>query len=106
MDLVNWAETYRFMDDRNPAYVTTNISNATLKQVNVNALLIVDRDGQVVLGRDVDLTNEEALGLEFTRLKALPDHFPWRANSLAGTVWGLLPTEQGILLLGAAPVLD
>jgi sensor domain CHASE-containing protein/nitrogen-specific signal transduction histidine kinase len=106
MDWGNWAETYRFMDDRNPAYVTTNISNAALKQVNVNALLIVDRAGQVVLGRDVDLTNEQPLGLDFTQLKTLPDGFPWRAASLAGTVWGLLPTEQGILLLGAAPVLD
>jgi sensor domain CHASE-containing protein len=107
MDWGNWAETYHFMDDRNPAYVTTNISNAALKQVNVNALLIVDRAGQVVLGRDVDLANEQPLGLEFTRLTSLPDGFPWRAERLAvGTVWGLLPTEQGILLLGAAPVLD
>jgi len=106
-DWGNWAETYRFMDDRNPAFVTTNISSTTLRQLNVNALLIVDRAGQIVLGTDVDLTSERPLGLEFTRRRALPEGFPWHVERLAvGTAWGLLPTEQGIMLLGAAPVLD
>jgi sensor domain CHASE-containing protein len=107
MDWGNWADTYRFMQDRNAEFIAANITNVALKQLNVNALLVVDPAGQIVLAKDVDLASEQPLGLELTTRPSLPADFPWRAEHLGGhAVQGLLHSDRGVLMLAAAPVLD
>jgi sensor domain CHASE-containing protein len=106
-DWGNWADTYRFVQDHNPEFVASNLSNLALRQLNVNALLIVDRDGEVVQSRDLDLASDRPLGLALTARHALPADFPWRARLRSGTpARGLLPSNSGVLMLAAAPILD
>jgi len=106
-DWGNWEDTYRFVGDHNSAYVAANISNVALRQLNVNVLMIVDREGHVLQARDLDLQSDRPLGLELTSAPELPSDFPWRPNLHAATaVRCLLRTSQGILMLAAAPVLD
>lgn len=106
-DWGNWADTYRFVQDHNPDYVATNITDLALRQLNVNALLVVDPDGRFVLSRDLDLNSDRPLGLDFAARKVLPDDFPWRAALRDGRpAKGLLQTNHGILMLAGAPVLD
>ena len=106
-DWGNWEDTYRFVGDHNSAYVAANISNVALRQLNVNVLMIVDREGHVLQARDLDLQSDRPLGLELTSAPELPADFPWRPNLHAATaVRCLLRTSQGILMLAAAPVLD
>jgi two-component system NtrC family sensor kinase len=106
-DWGNWADTYQFVEDHNAAFVAANISNIALRQLNVNVLMIVDRDGKLVEAHDLDLQSDQPLGLELTSRPALPPDFPWRVNLRTGTATRcLLRTSRGILLLAAAPVLD
>jgi sensor domain CHASE-containing protein len=106
-DWGNWEDTYRFVEDHNPDFVAANISNIALRQLNVNVLMIVDRDGKLVEARDLDLQTDEPLALELTSRPQLPADFPWRANLRSATpVRCLLRTSRGVLLLAAAPVLD
>jgi two-component system, NtrC family, sensor kinase len=107
MDWGNWADTYRFAEDHNPQFVSSNITAAALKQLDVNALLIVNEDGKLLLAKDEDLATERPLGLDLTARAVLPDDFPWRGSLLKGqAVKGLLRTNKGMLLLAAAPILD
>lgn len=106
MDWGNWADTYRFVENRNPEFVTANITDVALRQLDVNALLIVDGEGRVILAKDTD-AGDHPLGLDLTSRDALPANFPWRANLLDNhPAKGLLTTNRGILLLAAAPILD
>ena len=106
-DWGNWADTYRFVADHNPAFIAANINNLALRQLNANVLLIVDRDGRVVQSHDLDLQSDRRLGLDLTAAQQLPEDLPWRRNLVAGrAARGLLRTSHGILLLAAAPVLD
>ncbi|HTL92278.1 MAG TPA: CHASE4 domain-containing protein, partial [Steroidobacteraceae bacterium] len=106
-DWGNWAELYRFAGDHDPEFVATNVSNFSMRQLNANALLIVDQDGHVLHGYDMDLHTDERLHLELTSLAELPPDFPWRRDLHATTpAPGLLHTKSGILMLAAAPVLN
>jgi two-component system NtrC family sensor kinase len=106
-DWGNWADTYRFVQDHNPEFIAANISNIALRELNANALVIVDDAGRFVEARDLDLQSDQPLGLDLTAFRALPANFPWQANlHSAKAAHGLLPTNKGILMLAAAPVLD
>jgi two-component system, NtrC family, sensor kinase len=106
-DWGNWADTYRFVQDHNPEFIAANISNIALRELNANALIIVDDDGRFVQTKDLDLQSDQPLKLDLTAHGALPADFPWQANLRSGkAARGLLPTNKGILMLAAAPVLD
>ena len=106
-DWGNWADIYRFVQDHNPEFVAANITDLALRQLNVNLLVVVDRDGRFVHASDLNLDSDRPLGLDLTARRALPADFPWRANLRAGiTARGLLLSNRGPLLLAAAPVLD
>jgi sensor domain CHASE-containing protein/nitrogen-specific signal transduction histidine kinase len=106
-DWGNWADTYRFVLDHNSAFIAANISKLALRELNVNALLIVDLDGRLVQSNDLDLKTDQPLGLDLKVWRALPPDFPWRANLRSGkAAQGMLRTNRGILMLAAAPVLD
>src|ERR1700730_11532019 len=106
-DWGNWADSYRFAQDRNPEFIKTDITNVALRQLKVNVLLIVDADGTVVASKSLDLDSDRPLELDLAARKALPIDFPWRANLRdARPARGLLATNRGILMVAVAPVLD
>ena len=106
-DWGNWVDTYRFVQDRNPEFIRTDITNVALRQLNINVILILDLDGSVVASKSLDLKSDQPLELDLAARKALPIDFPWRANLRAGRpARGLLATNRGILMLATAPVLD
>lgn len=106
-DWGNWVDTYRFVQDHNRAFVDDNITNVGLRELDVNAMLIVDPDGNFVHARELDLKSDQSLGLDLVARKALPSDFPWRANLRTGTAAkGFVQTNRGILMMAASPVLD
>src|SRR6202035_1840805 len=106
-DWGNWVDTYRFVQDRNPEFIRTDITNVALRQLNINVILILDPDGSVLASKSLELKSDQPLELDLAARKALPIDFPWRANLRSGRpARGLLATNRGILMLATAPVLD
>jgi signal transduction histidine kinase/DNA-binding response OmpR family regulator len=103
----NWAETYSFVQDHNQAFITTNMTATTLKQLDVSVMLIIDTGGNFVLVDSFDLDGDRPLDLDLTHRKALPADFPWRANLVEGRpVKGLLQTNRGVMMIAGSPILD
>jgi two-component system, NtrC family, sensor kinase len=106
-DWGNWADVYQFVQSPNAAFVKVNITSIAMKQLKVNAMLIVDLNGSYVLSSARSLETGEPLNLDLAALKALPADFPWRKNLAEGKpARGLLRTNQGVMMVAAAPVLD
>jgi two-component system NtrC family sensor kinase len=106
-DWGNWADVYQFVQAPSAAFVSTNITPVAMKQLQVNAMLIVDLDGRYVLSAARSLDDGEPLDLDLAARKSLPEDFPWRDNLAGGKpVSGLLRTNQGVMMIAAAPVLD
>src|ERR1700684_3648541 len=103
-DWGNWADVYQFVQAPNAAFVSANITPVAMKQLQVNAMLIVDLNGKYVLSAARGLDDGEPLDLDLAARKSLPEDFPWRDNLAGGKpVSGLLRTNQGILMIAAAP---
>jgi two-component system NtrC family sensor kinase len=106
-DWGNWQDVYHYVQAPNAAFVHTNITPLAMKQLQVNALLIADLEGDIVLASAQDLATGAPLDLDFANRKALPMDFPWRTNLAAGKpAKGLLRTSRGVMMIAAAPVLD
>ncbi len=106
-DWGNWADVYQFVQSPGAAFISANISSVAMKQLRVNALLIVDLDGRYVLATARSLDTGEILNLDLAAREALPEDFPWRENLRQGrAARGLLRTNQGVMMLAAAPVLN
>ena len=106
-DWGNWADVYQFVQSRDPAFLTANITPVAMKQLKVNAILIVDLNGGYVSSSARKLDSGEPLDLDLTARKALPEDFPWRKNLSEGkSARGLLRTNSGVMMIAAAPVLD
>jgi two-component system NtrC family sensor kinase len=107
VDWGNWADVYQFVQSPNPAFVSANITPVALKQLKVNAMLIVDLNGGYVSSSARSLDTGEALDIDLVSRKALPEDFPWRMNLSQGKpAKGLLQTNRGVMMIAAAPVLD
>ncbi|HEV7612773.1 MAG TPA: CHASE4 domain-containing protein [Steroidobacteraceae bacterium] len=106
-DWGNWADVYQFVQTPTPEFVSANITNVAMKQLQVNALLIVDLNGKYMSSTARSLETSDALDLDFAVREALPEDFPWRKNLREGRgASGLLRTNMGVMMIAAAPVLD
>lgn len=106
-DWGNWGDVYRYVQAPSEQFVRTNITPAALRQLQVDALMIVDLEGRVVLSSTRDPATGARMSLDFADLAALPADFPWRANLAPGKpAKGLIRTNRGAMMLAAAPVLD
>ena len=105
-DWGNWADVYQFVQSPNAAFVSANTTPVAMKQLKVNAMLIVDLDGRYVSSTARVLDTGEPLDLDLAARKGLPENFPWRGNWAGKPSRGLLGTNQGVLMMAAAPVLD
>jgi two-component system, NtrC family, sensor kinase len=106
-DWGNWADVYHYVQQPNAAFVTANITPAAMKQLQVNALVIADLSGKLLLSGTEDLESSKSLDLDFVNRQGLPDDFPWRAQVADGrSAKGLVRTNHGVMMIGAAPVLD
>jgi two-component system, NtrC family, sensor kinase len=107
LDWGNWSDTYQFVVDHNPGYVSANLTRIGLRQLGVNVFLFVDMNGNVVQTSQIDLESDRPLGLDLATRKVLPADFPWRANLREGrAAKGLLRSNLGTLLLAGSPILD
>ena len=103
----NWTDAWRFAADHNQTFVREQVTQSGLKQLNINALVFSDLDGQFIASATVDLQTERPIDLSFVSGRRLTRDFPWRDNLREGRlVHGFLRTNRGVLMLAAAPVLD
>jgi signal transduction histidine kinase len=106
-DWGNWADVYQFVQSPSLEFVRANVTATAMKQLKVNAMLIVDLNGSYVMSSARSLDTGEPLDLDLAARKALPEDFPWRRNLVRGkSARGLLRTNQGVMMMAAAPVLD
>ena len=98
-DWASWDDTYAFVEDRNQAYVDSNFVTSTFTGLNLNLILLFDTEGKMLLGKAVDLQQEEEMDI--------PEGL-WAHLSQDGLLLGHATPERhvaGIVLLPEASLL-
>jgi PAS domain S-box-containing protein len=54
-DWAIWDDAYEFIKDKNETFITTNLENQSLFNININGMLFYNSEGNLVFGKTVDL---------------------------------------------------
>jgi len=105
-DWAKWDDTYAFIEDENPAYVEANLSDATLRDLQIHIMVFIHSSGRVVFAKAFDLQNDQAVPVPSALLDRLND----RSRLLTFSdpfqpVRGVLALPMGPLLVVSHPVL-
>lgn len=105
-DWAMWDDAYQFIQDRNQAFIQSNLVDPQFTYMRVNLMMFINTSGQVVFGTGFDLKSGKkvpipaALKPHLVRSDPLLKHF-YPASSLHGIV--LLP--EGPMLVISRPIL-
>lgn len=104
-DWSRWDDTYTFIADQNEAYRTANLGLESIANLEINAMIFLDTQGNIVYKKQLDV--DRATELESNSLDAYffthPDVL--RHNVDDGSVTGLLQIPEGVMMFSARPII-
>lgn len=105
-DWAAWDDTFTFIDDHNPAYIKSNLTDNAFESLQLNVILLVNSEGQLIYGRGYDLEAEAPAPVPASLLQQVAKgslllQFPHLAYHHAG----LVPVGDQVLLVVVEPIL-
>jgi len=105
-DWAAWDDTLRFIKDRNKAYITSNLNDASLANLGLNIILYADRTGKTVYAKAMDLRK----GTEMPFPVAFKDYvgvhpFILNLDSARSTLSGIILVSGNPILIALHPIL-
>jgi signal transduction histidine kinase len=104
-DLASWDETYRFVLERDAAYIRSTLSPEALTRDRIHLLYICDMRGKVIWGRCTDSGGSDLKLTDFNSADLGPNH-PLITSKVTYEDTGIWVTNRGALLVSAKPILD
>lgn len=104
-DWSQWDDTYKFIKDKNRAYVESNLGDDALTALKMNMLLLVDGDGAVVYSTAFDLEEEKTVPVpESLRVHLGKNGLLLSHDSPDHVTSGLLSLPEGPLMVASRPI--
>ena len=101
-----WDDTYQFIQDRDRAYIRSNLSDTMLANVRLNFVVFLNRDGQVVYSKGIDLHTQKAGPVSESFLHLLKGKNPLVEHpGVESMHTGMLLLPEGITLVASRPIL-
>jgi len=97
-DWAPWNDTYLFVQGKDPGYIENNLNDETIVNLGINFMLFLDRTGNLVYTKCVDLETGEEAPVREGLIDTVLSH---RASV---TVSGDQTGGSGILMLDSVPV--
>jgi len=105
-DWAAWDDTYRFMQDRDPIYIESNLVDQTFVGNRLNLVYICTPKGEIVWGQSRGGKEYRPIELPQFSSKALnPEHPLLRHTGPDSTVAGIMNTVLGPALVASRPIL-
>jgi diguanylate cyclase (GGDEF)-like protein len=110
-DWAAWDDMYNFVDTPGPEFIASNFVLGSFLDNRINLIYLFDQQGRLVWGEAHELEDGRPLALALFEEPVIPEFLVPPTNASAGQspgalrITGLLPTEQGPMLLSVRPVM-
>lgn len=100
-----WDDTYKFMQDKNPAYIKSNLTAESFASTSMDVVLYFDVQGKLFYSSAIDKSGTKNVPLP----DKLLDYFPPDSNfvkfkKIADVEKGLISLPSGLVLIGSRPI--
>ncbi len=104
-DWAAWDDTYRFIQERNPEFITSNLVPETFFDNRFNLIYICTPDGKKVWGEAWDLKTEQRIALpEFPPNGLGGNNILLSSKDADQSISGLIITSKGPMLISSRPI--
>jgi PAS domain S-box-containing protein len=104
-DWAQWDDTYRFVVDRNPAYIHSNLSEEALTTLKINFVLMLNKKNEIVFGAGFDLGKNKITDVSEGLKKYLsPASFLVKHDSIESSISGILMLPENPLMIVSRPI--
>jgi signal transduction histidine kinase/CheY-like chemotaxis protein len=97
-----WDDTYKFVEDRNEAYIASNLTPESLANLQVDGILFFDADDRLVLGRAVH--DDQLADLDASLVDALRSSGLLRHEGPESSPRGVIRRDDGLVLAASRPI--
>jgi sensor domain CHASE-containing protein/class 3 adenylate cyclase len=105
-DWAAWNDTYAFVQDRNPDFLESNLSKYALESLRLNAVALVNRDGELVYGTGYDVESRTFSPLPADLAQQLTANSPLtQFPNLAYHHQGIVTVDGQLMLVVVEPIL-
>lgn len=105
-DWAAWDDTYAFVENRNEAYIESNLVDSTFVALRLNAMLFFNASGNLVYGKAFDLSNESQVDIPDELLEYIREHDSLiDFKSPNESVAGLVAFDKKIAMISSRPIL-
>lgn len=106
LDWSHWDDTYFFVQDKNQAYIDSNLNDSSLINIGINCIIFLNSDNDVVYSKHIDgdgivETNNINLTAEILTYDQLT-----KLSSTNEFVSGIIKTQEGVSIISSAQILD
>ena len=104
-DYAHWDDMYKFVLDKNPAFVKSSLTDTVFSNFKLNALLVINNEGEAVYQRGFDYTTGQPWRIPELILQAARKGGSLIDPSKTNTS-GLFWTPQGICIIAAVDIVN
>ncbi|WP_440948492.1 CHASE4 domain-containing protein [Methanosarcina sp. T3] len=101
----SWDKTSEFIENGNPAYVNSYLTDEIFSKAGINLVLYVNNSGGIVYEKVIDPETGEKLQMPSDLQKIVPERENLLARHPGDQKSGLIRTENGPLIISSRPVL-
>ena len=106
-DWAVWDDTYQYVDDRNEEYEQGNLKADSFTSLGLTAVVLLDREGQVVWGHGIDAVADELTDPPAGMVETMRGFLPAEGGGLPEEVErkGAMLLPDGVHLFALLPIL-
>jgi diguanylate cyclase (GGDEF)-like protein len=104
-DWAVWDDTYRFVQDKNQAYLDSNLVNSTFDGLGINLFLLLDKNGEIVYQKAYDLESKKIIPVPEELMLYLKHNAGLLDLGVNDIETGCISIENTPLLVSVSPVL-
>ena len=104
-DNAHWDDLYQYMHKQTPTFIESSFADATLANIKVNAILIVNTKGETLVKKSLNNTNGKPWRIPEFIMQEVKEGGAFidpSKNDLSGLFW----TQQGVCIVSAFNILD